>query len=432
VQIPLLIPIPAEPVLPIGFPNVVPSVLDMQRCGHYTLVYKGLKDSFDKATKIHKEANESAEKARNDYASVHAPNSRVITAHREIHRSRKAEAVRIVADLGRLGQTYEAAMVLIGVNAPGNAALIAQLQPICNLYPAIIARSTNMAILWECQDYVEHNFAPGQPSQHSYFRTKIEKLRDKDVPEGMNEVSRLFTTYLNYLQMAGGALPEKTIEDYLDAVLTHSNWRDWVDQMHMETLRQTPTVDRLHTWPLVLRDIRLKVEGDPSKDSFRFQSNKRTATQAGYSSWEDSTDDQSRRKKLRVQTDHTAGRGGRISQAPGNPGKQPSWDRKKKEEAKYPRNVTFEGANETERSHYQPQAAGWNDGREKHCNRCWGTDHWWRDCTAERCKKCTAPIKGGVYHDATTCTPRVSNGGRGRGDGRGRRGGRGGRGGRGN
>jgi hypothetical protein len=37
-----------------------------------------------------------------------------------------------------------------------------------------------------------------------------------------------------------------------------------------------------------------------------------------------------------------------------------------------------------------------------------------------------------VYHDATICTPRVSNGGRGRGDGRGRRGGRGGRGGRGN
>ena len=87
-------------------------------------------------------------------------------------------------------------MVLIGVNAPGNAALIAQLQPICNLYPAIIARATNMAILWECQDYVEHNFAPGQPSQHSYFITKIEKLRDKDVPEGMNEVARLFTTNL--------------------------------------------------------------------------------------------------------------------------------------------------------------------------------------------------------------------------------------------
>ena len=63
VQIPLLIPIPVEPVVPVGLPNVVLSALDMQRFGHFNLVYKGLKDSFDKATKIHKEANESAEKA---------------------------------------------------------------------------------------------------------------------------------------------------------------------------------------------------------------------------------------------------------------------------------------------------------------------------------------------------------------------------------
>jgi uncharacterized protein (DUF2461 family) len=108
--------------------------------------------------------------------------------------------------------------------------------------------------------------------------------------------------------MAGGVIPEKTIEDYLDAVLTHSNWRDWVDQMHMETLRQTPAAERQHTWSLVLRDIKLKVEGDPTKDPFRIQSHKRTANQAAYSSWEDSTDNQIVvRKKLRVSNDHPAG-----------------------------------------------------------------------------------------------------------------------------
>jgi len=187
VQIKLLIPIPAEPVMPIGDPNIVPTAVEISRFGYYTSVYKGLKDAFDKATKIHKGANDSAEKAYNDYASVHAPNSRIITAHREIHRSRKAEARGIVADLARLGYTYEAAMVRIGVNAPGDVALIALLQPICNIYLDIIARATNMSILWECQDYVERNFSPGQPSQHGYFKAKIEKLRDKDISEGMNE-----------------------------------------------------------------------------------------------------------------------------------------------------------------------------------------------------------------------------------------------------
>ena len=130
VQEPLLLPIPPEPVAPVGNPLIMPGPQQLKEFNYFVMVHKGLKDTFDKATKIHKEAQEGAEKAYNDFAGVHAPNSVVITRFREIQRERKAEAMRIVADLGRLGFTYEAAMVLIGVNAPGNAAVIAILQPI--------------------------------------------------------------------------------------------------------------------------------------------------------------------------------------------------------------------------------------------------------------------------------------------------------------
>jgi hypothetical protein len=93
----------------------------LKEYNYFVMVHKGLKETFDKSVKIHKEAQEGAEKAYNDYAGVHAPNSVVITRFREIQRERKAEAMRIVADLGRLGYTYEAAMVLITANVVGNA-----------------------------------------------------------------------------------------------------------------------------------------------------------------------------------------------------------------------------------------------------------------------------------------------------------------------
>jgi len=68
----------------------------------------------------------------------------VITRFSEIQRERKAEAMRIVADLGRLGHTYEAAMALIGVNAPGDVYLIAILQPICNIYSIVMLAAMNV------------------------------------------------------------------------------------------------------------------------------------------------------------------------------------------------------------------------------------------------------------------------------------------------
>ena len=38
VQIKLLIPIPAEPVMPIGDPNIVPTAVEISRFGYYTSV----------------------------------------------------------------------------------------------------------------------------------------------------------------------------------------------------------------------------------------------------------------------------------------------------------------------------------------------------------------------------------------------------------
>ena len=316
-------------------------------------------------------------------------------------------------------------MVLIAANVAGNAVLIAMLQPICNAFPHVMLAATNCKILYECQDFLEERFAPGRPSQHAFYKKRLEDLRDRDVPEGMSEVSRLFTTNLTYYQMAGGVVPEKIVEDLLDGTLTHSSWRQWVQDMHMETLRETPAADREHTWQLVLRDIRLRVEGDATKDPFRAQASKRTATQAGFSSSEDT-------KRVWQDRDSSArGRGSGRSAVRG--GVQPgrgnrNFNQKKKSEEKH---VVFDINADT--SHYGPSGAGQSGLDRDHCNRCWATDHWAADCKSDRCFKCGAPIKGATYHNATICSPNHQPGSRSRRDAAtGRRGGRGPRGGRGN
>jgi hypothetical protein len=325
-------------------------------------------------------------------------------------------------------------MVLILANNPGDVALIAILQPICHAFPAIIARASNVSILYACQDYIDEHFAPGKPSQHGYFRKKLDELRDSHIPQGMNEVSRLFTTNLTYLEMAAGPLPEKIVEDMLDATLTHSSWRDWVDRMHMETLRQTARVDRHHTWQLVLSDIKLRVDGDPSKDPFRHPSSKRTATQAGYSNSEEPF---KRDRQERPGAKSGTSRGG-FGRSGGNRGR--SEQSKSNSNSKgqdnehrgFPRKqVQFEAAETPGVGRYGP--GDQSDTARGHCNRCWATDHWAAECKSDRCFKCGAPIKGAVYHNATICSPNHQPGSRSRRDAAtGRRGGRGPRGGRGN
>ena len=139
------------------------------------------------------------------------------------------------------------------------------------------------------------------------------------------------------------------------------------------------------------------------------------------------------RKRYPVQPDHPAtrtrgaGNQGRSNQATEREIHQ---EKVKREQTKWlPKTVRFESG------HYGPaDVSGQLKDMEDaaHCWRCWATDHWAGDCTAGRCTKCTAPIKGGVHHNARICSaPRSSGRGRGRGDattGRGNRNGRGGRG----
>jgi len=383
----LMLPIPEEPETPAPIAGAATSAA-LATFNYHVVRYKMEKEAYDKLVKIHKSAEEDAEKAFNDYSGIHAPNSIVLSGMRDIQTARKEAAVKITADLDSFGYSREAAKELITANAPGDAALIAILNPICNEYDVIIPLSKNLSILYECQDYVKMKFAPGQPSQHTFFKKKFENLRDKDVSEGMHEVERLFISYLKYLQMAGGPIPESSIENALDACLTHENWRPWAEDMKMETLRETPHALRKHTWQLVLRDISLTCQGEPLKDVFRTSLHKRTSTQAGFSSdqsgggkkrggqsWMQSQD--ARRERMEYE----------LSYIP---------DQQKR--------VTFDDG------HYGPGAASGQGGT--HCNRCWASDHFLRDCHAIKCLKCFAPIPVGVFHDARTCGRPNSGGGR--------------------
>jgi hypothetical protein len=400
-QMKLMLPIPEEPDTPAAIVGAATSAA-LAFFNYQVVRYKIEKEAFDKLVKIHKSAEEDAEKAFNDYSAIHAPNSIVLTGMRDIQTARKEAAVKITADLDSLGYSYEAAKVLIAANAPGDAALIAVLTPICNECDITIPLSKNLSILYECQDFVKRRFAPGQPSQHSFFKKKFEGLRDRDVSAGMHEVERLFISYLKYLQMSGGPIPESSIENALDSCLTHENWRPWAEDMKMETLRETPTALRKHTWQLVLRDISLTCQGEPHKDVFRTSLHKRTSTQAGFSS------------------DQRGGGGKRGGQ---------SWmqsqdarqERMEYELSLMPdqkKSVTFDDG------HYGPGAAPGQAGI--HCNRCWGVNHFFRDCQATKCLKCSASIPNGVYHNARICDQPHLGGGRSGGDGRGGRGARGG------
>jgi len=445
IQLPLLLPIPAEPHPPLPVPLAAPTVFQMSTHTYQVSCYKLERETYDRIVKIHEKAEENAEKAFNKYPELHAPSSKLITGALSIQAERRKAALKVVADLAGFGFTYQTAQALIVLNAAADAAVIAVLTPIVNAYPAIIDAATNVSILYAVQDYVEREFAPGKVEQHAMYQDQFAKLRDYDVPEGANECIRRFTTILGYLETSGGALPTQAIEEAVKKTFTSKNYAAWIKEMGMETLRLTPHAEREYTWQLVIRDIGLLVTKEPELDEFRVVTGKkRTAAQAEFvesDPWYDTSGGGSR-KRAPVQPWHpgTRGRGaGNMSRHNKMNEREvmveDARDRAKAEQVKFvPRNARFVpdhyGPGAESRPRNDADAAG-------RCWRCWSTNHFAIDCHSERCNKCTAPIKGGVVHNARICSvPRNAGAGRGRGRGRGEarvgRGNPSGRGGRGN
>ena len=446
IQLPLLLPIPAEPQLPAGVLLAAPTAAQMTTHTYQVSNYKLQRESYDRIVKVHEKAEENAEKAFNKYPELHAYNSKLTTGVLSIQAERREAALKLVADLAGFGFTYATAQALIALNAPADAAVIAILTPLVNQYPAIINDATNVSILYAAQDWVEREFAPGKVEQRAMYADQFAKLRDFDVPEGASECIRRFITTLGYLEKSGGALPTQAIEDAVKKTFTSKNYAVWIKDMGMETLRLTPPAERKHSWQLVIRDIGLLVTREPETDEFRVVGGrKRTAAQAEFAEreivaenpWYDS---QRSRKRIPMQPSHPGTRArGAGNQIRHNQmiereyAAEDARDRAKAEQTKWvPRNVRFApdhyGPGAETRPRNDAEAAG-------HCWRCWSTNHFAIDCHSERCNKCTAPIKGGVVHNARICSaPRNAGAGRGgargRGDARAGRGNRGGRGGR--
>ena len=441
IQLPLLLPIPAEPPLPLPLPLGALTALQMSQHTNQVSFYKMQRDSYERIVKVHEKAEENAEKAFNKYPELHTYDSKLVTGVLSIQAERREAALQIVTDLDGFGYTYLTAQALIAANAAVDAAVIAVLTPIVNAYPVVIDAATNVSILYAAQDYVEREFAPGKVEQHAMYQEQFAKLRDYDVPEGANECIRRFRTTLGYLEKSGGALPIQAIEDQVKKTFTGKNYADFIKGMGMETLRLTPYAERKHSWQLVIRDIGLLVTREPETDEFRVVSGrKRTAAQAEFALTEPWYDTQRSRKRVPVQSGHPGTRGrGAGNQTRHNQAIEREFaaedarDKIKAEQTKWvPRNVHFVpdhyGPGAETRPRNDADAAG-------HCWRCWSTNHFAIDCHSERCNKCTAPIKGGVAHNARICSvPRNAGAGRGRGrgDARAGRGNPGGRGGRGN
>ena len=397
---------------------------------------------------MHKDAEENAEKAFNKWPELHTLSSKLMTGALRIQTECRQAAWQIEVDLVSFGYTYATAQALIANNDAADAAIIALLTPIVDQYPAIINGATNVSILYAVQDWIEQEFAPGKVEQRSMYQEKFDKLRDYDEHEGAGECIRKFTETLRWLEKSGGALPIQTIEDAVAKTFTGKEYRGWIKNMGMETLRLTPAADRKYSWQAVIKDIERLVTRHPELDEFRTNNKKRSAAQAGYAGSSNGITDLDRqfaaeeaasryRKRNPVQPWHPATRGGgagnrdRRAQAIEREIALQDYRDKSREDWMENKRVRFAPDHYgpgVERRLRDPSEAG-------HCWRCWGTDHFAADCESKRCNKCTAPIRGGTVHNARICNaPRNAGAGRGRGrgDARAGRGSPGGRGGRGN
>ena len=449
-QLPLLVPIPVEPQPPAPIAAAVPTPMEYTAFNYEVANYKLYRDVYDRIVKVHKDAEENAEKAFNKWPELHTTDSKFLTGVLRIQTESRQAAWQIGADLASFGLTYLTAQDLITQDDAADAAAIALLIPIVNQYPAVINAATNVSILYAAQDWVEREFAPGKVEQRSFYQEKFDNLRDYDEHQGAGECIRKFTETLRWLEKSGGALPIQTIEQAVARTFTGKEYQVWIKDMGMETLRLTPIADRKHSWQDVIKDIERLVTRHPELDQFRSNNKKRSAAQAGYAGSSTGITDSDRRraaeeaasrnrKRNPAQPWHPATRGGGV----GNRDRRAhaieleisEQDRRDKawEDWMESRNKRVRFASD----HYGPGVEkGLRDpGEAGHCWRCWGTDHFAADCTSNRCNKCTAPIRGGTVHNARICNaPRQPGAGRGRGrgDARAGRGSPGGRGGRGN
>ena len=78
-QLPLLIPIPEEPQPPAPIAAAVPTPLEFTTFNYEVANYKLHRDVYDRAVKVHKDAEENAEKAFNKCPELHTPSSKFMT-----------------------------------------------------------------------------------------------------------------------------------------------------------------------------------------------------------------------------------------------------------------------------------------------------------------------------------------------------------------
>ncbi len=154
-QLPLLIPIPEEPQPPAPIAAAAPTPHQFTTFGYEVANYKLHRDVYDRIVKVHKDAEENAEKAFNKWPELHTTSSKFLTGVLRIQAERRQAAWQIVADLAAFGFTYLTAQALIVQNDVADAAIIALLTPIVAQYPAVINGATNVSILYAAQDWIE-------------------------------------------------------------------------------------------------------------------------------------------------------------------------------------------------------------------------------------------------------------------------------------
>ena len=98
-QLPLLLPIPVEPQPPAPIAAAVPTPVQYTAFNYEVANYKLYRDVYDRIVKVHKDAEENAEKAFNKWPELHTTDSKFLTGVLRIQTESRQAAWQIGVDL---------------------------------------------------------------------------------------------------------------------------------------------------------------------------------------------------------------------------------------------------------------------------------------------------------------------------------------------